>query len=74
MTVSAPTRLAPRRSLRREPFAQQVLMVEFTSSDGRTWQAIGGGDTLADAVAFARDSCPADGCWQPIRWNGLYGD
>ncbi len=54
--------------------AQHVLMVEFTSPDGRTWQAIGGGDTLADAIVFAQDGCPTDAAWQPISWSDLYGD
>jgi len=54
--------------------AQHILMVEFTSPDGRAWQAIGGGDTLADAIAFARASCPGDAAWQPISWADLYGD
>lgn len=53
---------------------QHVLMVEFASRDGRRWQAVGGGDTLADAIAFARDSCPSDTTWQPVDWNDLYGD
>ena len=53
---------------------QHILMVEFTSPDGRTSQAIGGGDTLADAIAFARDSCPTDATWHPVSWNDLYGD
>ena len=53
---------------------QLSLMVEFGSPDGRSWQAIGGGDTLADAIAFAQDSCPTDATWQPITWNDLYGD
>jgi hypothetical protein len=51
-----------------------VLSVELAAPDGRTWQAIGGGDTVEAAVAFARDSCPADATWQPVRWNNLYGD
>lgn len=54
--------------------AQHILMVEFTSPDGRAWQAVGGGETLADAIAFAQDSCPTNTTWQPIRWNDLYGD
>ena len=58
----------------RAAHAQHILMVEFTSPDGRAWQAIGGGDTLADAIAFAQASCPNDATWQPISWAGLYGD
>ena len=54
--------------------AQHILMVEFTSPDGRSWQAVAGGDTFADAIAFAKDSCPTDATWQPISWNDLYGD
>ena len=49
-------------------------MVDFSSPEGRTWWAVGVGDTLADAIAFAEDSCPTDTTWQPTRWNDLYGD
>jgi hypothetical protein len=49
-------------------------MVEFTSPNGRTSQAIGAGDTLAAAIAFAQDSCPTDATWHPVSWNDLYGD
>ena len=54
--------------------SQVVLMVDFTSPEGRTWWAVGLGDTLAEAIAFAQDSCPTDTTWQPTRWNDLYGD
>jgi hypothetical protein len=54
--------------------AQHLLVVELASADGRAWQAIGAGDTLADAVAFAQESCPADTTWQAVSWNDLYGD
>lgn len=53
---------------------QVVLMVDLISPEGRTWWAVGLGDTLAEALAFARDSCPTDTVWQPVRWNDLYGD
>lgn len=53
---------------------QVVLMVDLISPEGRTWWAVGLGDTLAEALAFARDSCPTDTAWQPVRWNDLYGD
>lgn len=51
-----------------------ILAVEFRSPDGRSWTAIGGGSTLAAAVAFARDSCPGDTSWQIIGWNDVYGE
>ena len=54
--------------------AQHILMVEFTSPDGRTSKAIGGGDTLDAAIAFAQNSCPTDATWHPISWTDLYGD
>ena len=53
---------------------QVVLMVDFVSRKGRTWWAVGLGDTLADALVFAGDSCPTDTTWRPVRWNDLYGD
>jgi hypothetical protein len=49
-------------------------MVDFTSPEGRTWWAVGVGDTLAAAIDFAHDSCPSDTNWQSVRWNDLYGD
>ena len=54
--------------------SQVVLMVDFTSTAGRTWWAVGLGDTLAEAIAFAQDSCPTDATWLPTCWNDLYGD
>lgn len=54
--------------------SQVVVMVDFISPEGRTWWAVGVGDTLADALAFADDSCPTDTTWHPARWNDLYGD
>ena len=54
--------------------AQYVLMVAFTSPDGRSLRAVGGGDTLPAAIAFAQDSCPTDATWEPISWSDLYGD
>jgi hypothetical protein len=54
--------------------AQQILSVEFSSPDGSTWSAVGGGPTLAAAVDFARACCPPGTTWQPVRWSELYGD
>jgi len=76
-----PTRLGRAGSAPARPFlataatpSQVVLMVDFVSPEGRTWWAVGVGDTLADAIAFAQDSCPTDTTWQPPRSNDLYGD
>jgi hypothetical protein len=53
---------------------QRIVAVEFVSLDGRTWTAIGGGATVAAAIASAQESCPDDTSWQPLDWNDLYGD
>jgi hypothetical protein len=85
MTLTAPTRLNRRRGFlaaythRLEPVppaapSQVVLMVDFSSPEGGSWWAVGVGDTLAEALAFAQDSCPTDTTWRPTRWNDLYGD
>jgi hypothetical protein len=50
-----------------------VLMVDFASPEGRNWWAVGIGDTHADAVASAQDSCPTDTTWRPLDSNDLYG-
>jgi hypothetical protein len=54
--------------------AQLVLSVEFASTDGRTWESIGGGDTVEAALVFARESCPGGTTWRAVRRNHLYGD
>jgi hypothetical protein len=53
---------------------QHILAVKFRSPDGFHWCAIGGGDTVAAAIAWARESCPNDTTWHAVDWNDLYGD
>ncbi|MGZ4393556.1 MAG: hypothetical protein ACXVRK_15780 [Gaiellaceae bacterium] len=53
---------------------QHVLAVEFRSPEGRRWHAIGGGTTLADAIIYARESCPDGVTWDAVRWSDLYGE
>jgi hypothetical protein len=53
---------------------QLVLSVQFEAADGRRWHAIGGGDTLEEALAFAAESCPGGTDWRAVRWNDLYGE
>jgi|SRR5665647_3022717 hypothetical protein len=52
---------------------QRILAVEFRSPDGRCWNAIGGGATVAAAISYARESCPDDATWDAVSWNDLYG-
>jgi hypothetical protein len=63
------------KRIRRPPTAttQHILAVEFRSADGRHWNAIGGGATVAAAIIDARESCPDDATWDADSWNDLYG-
>ena len=51
-----------------------IVAAEFRSPDGRSCNAIGGGDTVAAAIDWARESCPGGTTWQTVGWNDLYGD
>jgi hypothetical protein len=53
---------------------QLILAVEFRSIDGRSWNAIGGGATVAAAIAWAQECCPGDTSWELVSWEDLYGD
>ena len=74
MTRPEPATKGRRR--RRVPAAptQRILTVWFRSADGRHWNAIGGGATVAAAITDARQSCPHDTTWEALSWNDLYGD
>jgi hypothetical protein len=50
-----------------------VLTVTFASPDGRRWTAVGGGETVEDAIAFAYESCPAGADWRAVGISDLYG-
>jgi hypothetical protein len=55
--------------------AQVVIRADFSTPDGRrTWWAIGGGDSIHEAVAWARDSLPQGEDWRLNGWRPLYGD
>ena len=66
---------APALLERTEPsgFDAYLLNVDFESPGGGDWSAIGGGESVAEAIAAARGSLP-DGSWSVARWNHLYGD
>jgi hypothetical protein len=52
---------------------QRVVVVEFESNDGSRWRALGGGHTLAEAIAYARDSTPPE-FGRVTRIGDLYGE
>ena len=51
-----------------------VLVVSLDGPGGERWAAVGGGDTLDNALAFALASAPAGTRWRVAGWNELYGD
>ena len=57
-----------------EPSRRLVLAAEFRSRDGRSWNAIGGGPTIAAAIEWARECCPEGTTWYAVSWKDLYGD
>jgi hypothetical protein len=63
----------PQRETDPDRFNAYLLNVDFESQDGGDWSAIGGGESVAEAIAAARGALPA-GRWTVARWNHLYGD
>ena len=55
-------------------FNRYLLSVDFETLDGKEWSALGGGDSIVEAIASARESLPAGADWQVSRWNELYGE
>ena len=55
-------------------FNRYLLSVDFTTIDGKEWSALGGGDSVAEAIASAREPLPAGADWSVARWNELYGE
>ena len=51
-----------------------VLDVTFASDAGTRHRAIGGGQTFADAIEFARASLPGGNDWRLVDWADVYGD
>jgi hypothetical protein len=62
-----------RRSTAPAELSPVVLDVSFTSATGGTYRAVGGGDTFADAIEFARAGLPAGHDWRLADWGDLYG-
>ncbi len=54
-------------------FNAQLLNVTFEAPDGTRRSAIGGGESVPEAIAAARAELPA-GTWTLARWSPLYGE
>ena len=51
-----------------------ALRVDLEGPTGERWSAIGGGESVGDALAFAVASAPADTSWRIVGWSPVYGD
>ena len=56
------------------PSATRVLGVRLAGPGGERWSAIGVGETLEEALAWARESAPSGTSWLVSGWSDLYGD
>lgn len=55
-------------------FDAHLLNVTFQDPEGERRSAIGGGDSVPEAVAAARDELPPRPNWMLVRWNPVYGE
>ena len=55
-------------------FNRYLLSVDFASLDGGEWSSLGGGESVAEAIASAREALPLGTDWDVARWNELYGE
>jgi hypothetical protein len=54
-------------------FNAHLLNVTFESPVGERLSAIGGGESVPEAIAAAREELPG-GSWTLARWSPLYGE
>ena len=55
-------------------FNAYLLNVTFQDPEGERRSAIGGGDSVPEAIAAARDELPPSPNWMLVRWNPVYGE
>ena len=80
--IQAPIPFAPPRAFQAplavvpdsRPFDRYLLSVDFRSPGGEVASGVGGGESVAEAIAAARDELPAAHRWNVVRWNDLYGE
>lgn len=55
-------------------FNAHLLNVTFESPAGEHRSALGGGESIAEAIAAARGELPLDVEWTLARWSHVFGD
>ena len=55
-------------------FNTYLLNVTFESPAGEHRAALGGGESIAEAIAAARGELPLDADWTLVRWSHAFGD
>jgi hypothetical protein len=68
--AAAPAPVPPAKP---SPFSSFLLVVDFRGPDGAEWSAVGGGESVVEAVEIARQSLPPGREWTLAGWNELYG-
>lgn len=51
-----------------------TITVSLEGPNGERWTALGGGECVGDALAFAVASAPAGTAWRVVGWADVYGD
>ena len=65
--------LRPRSGSPAGRFNAHLLNVTFEAPHGERRSALGGGESIPEAIAAARSELPIGG-WTLVRWNPLYGE
>ena len=55
-------------------FNAYLLNATFESPAGEHRTALGGGESIAEAIAAARGELPPDVDWTLVRWSNAFGD
>jgi hypothetical protein len=55
-------------------FNAHLLNVTFDAPDGERRSAIGGGESVPEAIAAARDELPGTDVWTLVDWRPLFGE
>ena len=55
-------------------FNAHLLSVTFAGPEGESRTAVGGGESVEEAVEAARHELPPGGGWTVARWSPLFGE